>query len=626
MVDAVEFCNDEAAVEILEQRPKFGLLLDTARQLRLRDAALKMFSNSVHREDKKSERLVANAVQHLHKALQCPANELERDVQAQADACHGAWVICAALAIATPTVLAAATATLPSDQGRRLIDQVAFIVGALCLEGPATLRPALLPCIGLLVQGRGHLFSLHPCLLEGLRAGLRSPSRALRGRTVQCLVEILSKPNNVADTNSVARQLVVLHPELVSLLSRETSRIILMQTLSAFEALAISGSPVPVSAVPHVFAESFAPAGVKDSQESCQTCIAVAQRCLLQIVSNSPESFHGSLAAALRRFKEMCSQWEAAPGELLRSHCSNSLQMATLFASLRGYLRDEWMQHCGLVLKAELGELYSAGAESICSVWAAELIFILIDGLGLGKDFINPDWFRIEKYPTFGSCVATLVWAALQELASVDSADTSLARLEVSSKLANALEDLEEFELPTEGDVRRLVAYHWPTSKTAETQVCKLLETVIAPADSTTIAEAAEEKPNLPCELPWFAEYDTARDKWTCRICAEAGGHNPYAKGISIKRDQVPLRMRIHSGAAVHRRSAAARSEATEVSGVSAGSHESQESMIVSVPAGQDEGSGSAKKAAKRDYAVTDESSGQPGKQKRIRQSAIGGA
>lgn len=596
--------DDSNGIELLEQRPKFGILLDTARQVRLRDAALKIFSASSHSEDMTLERLVTTAVTRLDQALQCPAGDLEQNVQAQADSCHGAWVICSALIAASPSVLASATAKLPAEQGRRLIDQVAFMIGALCLEGPATLRPALLSCIGLLVQGRGHFFALHPCLLECLRAALRSSSRALRGRAVEAVIEMLSNPSNATDT-SISRQLVALHPEFVNLLATETSEPILMQTLAAFESLSSFGLTDPHSALPYVLVECLSPV-------SLPSRIAAAQRCLLRIVSDCPEAFHKSLPSALRRFKEVSVQWDIVPGDILRSSCNTSLPMASFFASLREQLQDDLLQRCGVVLRTELRDLQQLDLDSSCAMGVGEVVFLLVEGLHISRSVVVQETCRVAKYPTLASCVEVLVSAAIQELASTSTAsvDSSSDYVGVSSKLADALTDLEEFDLPTEGDVTRLLAYHWPKGEKCSTVVnangsSEATSTVEKPSDCEKHGNLEKpidiEKTQPSSEIPWFATYDATCDKWRCSICAEAGGRNPYGKGISIKKDQVALRMRIHSKAAVHRSAVEAKKDASSSSTV--------------LPS-----------EATRHRHIESDASEQTVKRRRTQQSALGGA
>jgi hypothetical protein len=351
-----------------------------------------------------------------------------------------------------------------------------------------------------------------------------------------------------------------------------------MQTLSALESFASFGYAIPVSALPYVFTECFLPESSHEDLNSCQSCVAAAQRCLLQIVSESPEALHNSLPSALRRFKEMSAQREVVPGDLLRTFSAHHQRIGPLFATLRDHLKDELLQRCGAILHAELSVIRTRDSQSVCSACVAELIFLLVESLGLAKKFDFQGCATIARNPTFDMCVATLVFAAIQEMAlkSVASVDATFEYSEGSSKLANAISDLEEFDLPTEGDVIRLLAYHWPReSETVQDVDCKVLEKGASPeitesfvarktdednSTSTSVVARKTEEDNSTStsELPWFAEYVAVCDTWRCRICAQAGGRNPYAKGIAIKKDQVALRMRVHSKAAVHRNAAEA--------------------------------------------------------------------
>merc|ERR1719424_1752963 len=186
---------------------------------------------------------VATALGRLREAVQ-RAHGLGEDVQAMADACHGMWVLTAALSTGSSDNVSGLSAPrvldLPpaAQAGRRLIDEVAFLLSALCLEGPTALRPALLPCIGLLVLSRCHLLSLHPSLLESLRTGLLSPSRALRARALETVVGILnSSPPGAQDANVVARQVAGLQTELLSFVAAEVPCAMTTAALAALEAL-----------------------------------------------------------------------------------------------------------------------------------------------------------------------------------------------------------------------------------------------------------------------------------------------------------------------------------------------------------------------------------------------------
>lgn len=70
----------------------------------------------------------------------------------------------------------------------------------------------------------------------------------------------------------------------------------------------------------------------------------------------------------------------------------------------------------------------------------------------------------------------------------------------------------------------------------------------VTPLPSATTVDSSEDLQN-----PWFAEYDARFGMWRCTLCAQAGGRNPYAKGMAIKPGLVSVRMRMHAKSAVHK-------------------------------------------------------------------------
>merc|ERR1719460_895560 len=77
--------------KVPEQHASFGLLLDSGRQLRVRDDFLHMFSAaSTDLELIEARRHAAIALGRLQEAVQRASRDLGQNVQLMADACHGA--------------------------------------------------------------------------------------------------------------------------------------------------------------------------------------------------------------------------------------------------------------------------------------------------------------------------------------------------------------------------------------------------------------------------------------------------------------------------------------------------------------------------------------------------------
>lgn len=74
------------------------------------------------------------------------------------------------------------------------------------------------------------------------------------------------------------------------------------------------------------------------------------------------------------------------------------------------------------------------------------------------------------------------------------------------------------------------------------------IQQALTPLPSARTVDSFEDLQN-----PWFAEYDARCGMWRCTLCAQAGGRNPYAKGMAIKPDLVSVRMRMHAKSAVHK-------------------------------------------------------------------------
>jgi hypothetical protein len=526
----------------------------------------------------------------------------------------------------------ATTAVFPEGR-RRLIDEVAFLLAALSLEGPATLRPALLPCVSHLVRGRGHLLSFYPALLESLRAGLLSHSRALRMRATEAVSSLLMVSDDHPDTSTVARQLSALQPDLVNLIVREEAYAIATQALIALEAFSQAGVAIPVSALPQVLPECVVQEILRPEAGNATGGGEITQRIFVQFLLRHPQAFAACIPASLRRAADKLMRRGIGSWELLSRADGRPCPLAALLKASGEQLTEELLQPCAAVLWEELHEWKRQDSELDLCVQVAALLFCMVESIAIAGDFTFIELDKVKaplcEEPTFGACVAALVSIAIHDLAarqalSTVSQDTAKMPRTSAARLALAFEELEELEAHERQarmlrasaaelmDERRstmlhLFKCHWPELDTAsfasssspmERQLpvdcCRIDASFPATDDAITsypepcnvgsevscrqpLAPAVEKRSvevqtgqevpsqsDLPhvvpvvadVQLPWFAEYDSSCDKWRCRLCAEAGGRNPYAKGIAIQRESVALRMRVHAGAAVHKAAA----------------------------------------------------------------------
>jgi len=561
----------EAPKDVLEQRARLSLLLDVRSQLDLRDVCLRLFSSTtVPSNSDQARQHATRALGRLRHALQTPSAALGQNVQAMADACHGAWVLSSALcAAAESSVLStSADAGLPltTEVGRRPIDEAAFLISALCLEGPSALRPALLPCIALLIQGRGHLLSLHPSLLESIRCGLSSSSRVLRMRALDTMAAILTDASGEHGIATILRHVAPLQHELISFVAAEVPPSMTTAALAATEVLVAAMKLSPRLALPHVVAECLA--GAPCNAKS-------AQRMLLQLIGVEPQSLPDCLLDGVRRGAELWACRGVGPGELL----GFGEPLGTLPANLRDHISEDVRCKCASQLLTALVGMRGLENGEPCknlSVLGA-LLFRHLSDFAIDRHSIvqissdsglNKWQIESDHEPPLGTCVACLVLAALSEsmceAAALDSSSlcnlaAALEELDADEALAPgrraALLALCSRELCAKSDPQLIEAQSCPralpqhqcqTGTKAESE--PEMQQAPNPLPSGTMAGTSDE-----FRKPWFAEYDASCDKWRCILCAQAGGQNPYAKGIAIKSGLVPVRMRMHARSQVHK-------------------------------------------------------------------------
>lgn len=596
---------------LLEQRPRLSLLLDARSQQELRDVCLTVFSSTpVPSDSDQARKYATTALGRLRHALQTPSTALGQNVQAMADACHGAWVLSSALCAAADVGL-----ILEAEVGRRPIDEAAFVISALCLEGPPALRPALLPCIGLLVQGRGHLLSLHPSLLDSIRCGLSSSSRAQRMRALETVVAILTGAPGEHGATAILRHLAPLQHELLCFLAAEVPPSMTSVALAATEALVAAATLPPRLALPRIVAECLAGA-------PCN--VASAQIILLQLIGVEPQSLPDSLLDGIRRSAELWACRGVGPREVL----DPEEPFGALPPNLCDVISEDIRCKCAAGLLKELVELQGSENQepqkNLCVL--AALLFRHLTDFSIDRHSVvkvisdsnlNRCQIGSDNEPPLGTCVAFLVLAALCE--STCDAPNPGTKSSSSHSLAAALEELDadgalapgrrapllsaladelcmaqcvlhapaedaacqpsmqaesEVELPRSQSVPQTLPRHECQTDPQAKSYLELHQGQFSPRtlpqhlrETNTQAESDAEKQQaltlLPSataadasddlQNPWFAEYDARSGMWRCTLCAQAGGRNPYAKGMAIKPGLVSLRMRMHAKSAVHK-------------------------------------------------------------------------
>lgn len=606
MAADAETCTEmQMPKDLLEQRPRLSLLLDTRSQLELRDVCLHLFSSSPAPSDSDQTRQYATkALGRLRHALQTPSAALGQNVQAMADACHGAWVLSSALCAAAESSVLSTSADvglpLATEVGRRPIDEAAFLISALCLEGPPALRPALLPCVGLLVQGRGHLLSLHPSLLDSIRCGLSSRSRAQRTRALETILTILTAAPGEHGTSAILRHVAPLQHELLGFLAAEVPPSMTAAALAASEVLIAAKALAPRLVLPHLVAECLCGAPCNATS---------AGRMLLQVIGVEPQSLPDCLLGGIRRGAELLACRGVGPAELLEP----GDPLATLPASLCDRISKDVRSNCSAALLKELvalqglenGEPYKN-----LSVLAALLfrhlsdfaidrhsVVKIISDSGLNKCLIDSD-----SEPPLGTCVASLVLAALSE----STCEPAVLTSSIFFNLAAALEELDANEGFVPGRRAALQAQALCSAELCKAQsipetcpqdlVCQSEEELLQaqslpptlsqrdcqtnPQEKRDPESTAQSSPQAlsqdmrltskqeeyesetqqtvadasdDLKAPWFAEYDASCGRWRCVLCAQAGGRNPYAKGMAIKPGLVSFRMSLHARSAVHK-------------------------------------------------------------------------
>lgn len=621
--DAESRTETQAPNDLLEQRPRLSLLLDTRSQLELRDVCLRLFSSSpVPSDSDQARQYATTALERLRHALQTPSAALGQNVQAMADACHGAWVLSSALCAAAASSVLSTSADvglpLATEVGRRPIDEAAFLVSALCLEGPPALRPALLPCIGLLVQGRGHLLSLHPSLLDSIRCGLSSSSRAQRTRALETILAILTATPGEHGTTAILRHVAPLQHELLGFLAAEVPPSMTAAAIAATEVLVAAKTLSPRLALPHLVAECLSGAPCNATS---------AQRVLLQLIGVEPQSLPDYILDGIRRGAELWACRGVGPAELLEP----GEPLGTLPANLCDHISEDVRGNCAAALLKELVALQgleNGGPYKNLSVLAALLFRFLtnfaIDRHSLVKIIsdsgLNKCQIESDKEPPLGTCVASLVLAALSE----SMCEPAALKSSLLCNLAAALEELDANEGLVPGRRAALqalcsgelcMAQSIPGGRQEDVvcqsegelpqarflppalpqRVCQTnsqeksnpeLNAQSSPrALSQDVRQAsteAEFEPEIQAltplpspaamagasddlQNPWFAEYDASCGRWRCVLCAQAGGRNPYAKGMAIKPGFVSVRMRMHARSAVHMLAEESRRKAASV-------------------------------------------------------------
>jgi hypothetical protein len=261
------------------RKPGFGLFLERERQQQVHSVAECLCITAVH---------ITHDFGTLKSWLQATTSRLlevaERhdalDMSEQADLCHCAWVISVSLEVlassgqtATPLENGEATQALP-------IGQVALVIGGLCASGPPALRPALAPCVALLLRSNGHLLYSYDSLFRALQLGVSARSRALRVRTLEALTSLFARRRKNAgnvggdeDHSSIVREVAQrLEPALLGALHEAEAPAVASTALRALLAARDLAALSATKLLPAIIAECLG--GAAASSERAYEALA----------------------------------------------------------------------------------------------------------------------------------------------------------------------------------------------------------------------------------------------------------------------------------------------------------------------------------------------------------------
>eukprot|EP00929_Paragymnodinium_shiwhaense_P007963 TRINITY_DN111889_c0_g1_i2.p1 TRINITY_DN111889_c0_g1~~TRINITY_DN111889_c0_g1_i2.p1 ORF type:complete len:1652 (+),score=446.21 TRINITY_DN111889_c0_g1_i2:122-5077(+) len=209
----------------------------------------------------------------------------------------------------------------------------AWLLSALCLTGPLTMRPSLVPCIGFMLRR-------YPGLLHDLRAAGREggaetpmlvfktclePQRQLPGLpavAAEALAALLrsyqkaaedsaakkTDPSATQGVTQAAQQLAELYPQVAQLLATASQPEAAAQALAVLQPLVDLGVVNPAALLPSLLASSLA---------GFPAIAAPTRALVLRLVEASPSLLCKRLAAGVQEAASSLAAREVAPGSLL---------------------------------------------------------------------------------------------------------------------------------------------------------------------------------------------------------------------------------------------------------------------------------------------------------------------
>jgi len=263
---------------------------------------------------------VMRLVSSAEKALKAFVHRgLAMDAPAQRRLCRQAWILGTAAEHLDAAPLGRAA------QGRRggdgacdgaadaAIDAVASSCAGLlvkiCLQGPPTLRPSIVPCLGFILRRHAHLVQAVPGggdVLDVLLMGLSLAEDTCKARTAETLASLLARYESMAEqdvpgsgegtagdwgatvakcmqkpkASEAVQRLSTLQPQVLQLLRKTVSEVTARHAVAALACFSRLGVLHPSSALPDLVAASLASfAGVSGD----------VRRLLLRLVETSPQ-------------------------------------------------------------------------------------------------------------------------------------------------------------------------------------------------------------------------------------------------------------------------------------------------------------------------------------------------
>jgi len=263
----------DTLLDFINQKPVFSILTDHGHLWLIYTASQCLCIGAMHSETCQ-EKLAVHWATVLNKLERALAKMPIQSLEGQLRLCHAAWRFCAML----PFFIDAhenVTHSIPhtTSTGKMTASLIACSLCRICASGPVGIRPSLIPCVGFLLQLYDKLDDATQSRIQALRQGLLSKSRALRARTIETVVRLLTQANCKNEqpsenaTDQIARLISQLLPDILCALRSSQKPQTAGQALDALKmmwghralniqcvlpgllASGLSGSPSNVSAI-----------------------------------------------------------------------------------------------------------------------------------------------------------------------------------------------------------------------------------------------------------------------------------------------------------------------------------------------------------------------------------------